>query len=96
LQARYDAFKRRDVAVIAVAHEDKNLTSHATLPAKIEPKPRFEIVADIGREATQRYDRTTAYYIDKAGRVRQVFPMMIRSRPSWEAVLAEIDRLQRQ
>ena len=41
------------------------------------------------------FDRTTAYFIDSEGVVRQVFPMLIHSRPSWDAILGEIERLTR-
>jgi len=89
----YDAFEQRGVAVIAVSQEESNLQKHGLLPDRIKPKPRFPVVADLNRAVTKRYDRTTAYLIDKSGIVRQVFPMLIHSRPSWEPVLHEIDRL---
>lgn len=89
----YDEFTKRDVAVIAVAQEDKDLESHARFLKHFEDGPPFDIVCDVGREATQRYDRTTAYFIDKSGTVRQVFPMLIHHRASWRAILNEIDRL---
>ncbi|MFT5292505.1 MAG: hypothetical protein ACI8QS_000860 [Planctomycetota bacterium] len=59
------------------------------------PAPAFPILADLNREKTVMFDRTTAYYIDKKGVVRQVFPMLIHSRPSLDAILGEIDRLNR-
>ena len=93
MQEVYDEFEKRDTVVIAVAQEDKDLKQHGQMAARIKPKPRFEIVADLDRVDTTRYDRTTAYLIDKTGRVRQIFPMLIHSRPSWQAVLSEIDRL---
>jgi len=89
----YDEFTRRDTIVIAIAQEDTDLKEHGLLPAKITPSPKFDIVADLNRKKTKRYDRTTAYLIDKEGIVRQIFPMLIRSRPSWQAVLHEIDRM---
>lgn len=79
--------------MIAVAQEDKDLKSHSDLPGKLRPSPRFDVVADLNREVTTKYDRTTAYLIDKEGIVRQVFPMLIHSRPSWAAIFAEIDRI---
>jgi peroxiredoxin len=93
LQQVYDEFERRDTVVIAIAQEDTDLDKHAQMAAKIKPKPRFEIVADLNRAKTGAYDRITAYLIDKNGRVRQIFPMLVRTRPSWEAVLNEIDRI---
>ena len=57
------------------------------------PDKRFDVVADLNREQTLEYDRTTAYLIDKQGVVRQIFPMIIHARPSWEVVLDEVQRL---
>ena len=93
MQEVYDEFEKRDTVVIAVAQEDKDLKQHGQMAARIKPKPRFDIVADLGRADTTPYDRTTAYLIDRTGRVRQIFPMLIHSRPSWRAVLSEIDRM---
>ena len=89
----YDEFEKRGVTVIAIAQEDTDLSSHSKFLAAFSPAPRFEIVADLKRENTPSYNRTTAYLIDRAGIVRQVFPMLIHSRPSWHAILNEIDRL---
>ncbi len=51
------------------------------------------MVADLNHEHTPTYKQTTAYLIDRGGVVRQVFPMLIHHRPSWKAILNEIDRL---
>jgi precorrin-6B methylase 2 len=94
LQGLYDEFEKRDIEVIAVAQEDTDLETHGKMAAKFKPAPRFNIVADLnGEKTTAKYKRVTAYYIDKSGTVRQIFPMMIHFRPSWRAVLGEIDRL---
>ncbi len=93
LQKQYDEIEKRDAVVIAISQEDKDLKSHGGLPEKIKPSPRFDVVADLNRKATKRYHRTTAYLIDKEGVVQQVFPMLIRSRPSWDAIFAEMDRV---
>lgn len=80
---------------MAVAQEDETLEEHAGLPRTLgerAPVP-FDVVADLGREKTQRWDRITTYLIDRDGIVRQVFPTMIRQRPSWTAILREIDVL---
>lgn len=61
--------------------------------ASFKPKPEFKIVADLNHKKTKKYKRTTAYLIDKEGIVRQVFPMMIRHRPSWKAILSEVEKL---
>ncbi len=89
----YDEFEKRDTVVIAIAQEDTDLESHGKIYNRFKPAPRFDIVADVNRAQTQAYKRTTAYLIDKKGIVRQVFPMLIHHRPSWRAILNEIDRI---
>ncbi|MCO6435575.1 MAG: redoxin domain-containing protein [Phycisphaerae bacterium] len=93
MQKRYDSFRDRDIAVIAIAQEDSDLESHGRFLKHFDGEPPFDIVCDVNGEKTGRYHRTTAYLIDKEGVVRQVFPMLARSRPSWDAILNEIDRL---
>lgn len=93
MQKLYDEFEKRDTTVIAIAQEDKDLKSHGKMAKKIRPAPRMNIVADLNRQDTLEYDRTTMYLIDKKGVVRQIFPMMTHMRPTWFAVLNEIDRL---
>jgi alkyl hydroperoxide reductase subunit AhpC len=83
----YDEFEKRNIAVIAVAQEDKDLESHAKFLQHFKPEPRFEIVADLNRSKSSRYGRTTTYLIDGEGTVRQVFPNTIHNRASWKAVL---------
>ncbi len=56
--------------------------------------PLFDILADIDKEKTPRYERATIYYIDKEGVVQQVIPMLIHMRPNWGSILREVDRLQ--
>ena len=90
---QYGDFTRRDTVVIAVAQEDKDLKSHGKMHKTLKGDVPFEIVADIGLKQTGRYKRTTAYFIDKSGTVREVFPMIIHSRPSWSAILGRIDEL---
>ncbi len=89
----YAEFTKRDTVVIAIAQEDKDLKSHGKIYNRFKPAPRFDIVADVDRAQTQAYKRTTAYLIDKNGIVRQIFPMMIHHRPSWRAILNEVDRI---
>lgn len=88
-----DEFKSRDTVVIAVAQEEKDLKSHAKIYNRFKPAPWFDIVADINRSQTSAYKRTTAYLIDKKGAVCQIFPMLMHNRPSWRAILNEIDRI---
>ena len=89
----FDEFEKRDTVVIAIAQEDKDLESHGKFLSRFGDDRPFEIVADIGRRLTKKYDRVTTYLIDKQGIVRQVFPAMIHMRPSWHAVLNEMDAL---
>ena len=94
LQKRYDELEKRDTVVIAIAQEDKSVEEFAGFyGAGFAPAPRFEAVVDIDRERTTAYDRTSAYLIDKQGIVREVFPMLIHYRATWDAILGEIDRL---
>lgn len=93
MQNTYDEFEKRDTVVVAIAQEDKDLDSHGNMAKKIRPSPRMDLIADLNRQETLEYDRTTMYLIDKKGIVRQIFPMMIHMRPTWFAVLSEIDRL---
>ena len=93
MQELYDEFTKLDTTVIAIAQEDKTLKTHARFLKNFGDGPAFDIVADLKRKNTKRYDRTTAYLIDKEGVVRQIFPMLIHSRPSWRAILHEVELL---
>lgn len=89
----HDEFEGRGIGVIAIAQEDKTLDQHARLPDRLPDGYAFEVVADLNREKTPRYDRVTTYYITSDGIVRQVFPQLIHHRAAWRAILNEIDRL---
>ncbi len=92
LHQDFESLEERNTQVVAISQEDTDLEKHAQFLQGLEER-RFEIVADLGRSATEAYDRTTAYLIDREGVVRQVFPMLIHTRPDWGAITAEIDRL---
>ena len=62
------------------------------MPARFDDL--FPIVADLNRERTPFLDRTTAYLIDDAGIVREVFPMIIHARPSWSVVVDRLEELE--
>ena len=95
MQERYDDLEAMDTIAIAISQEDKTLEDHAQMASRaLQPAPRFALVADLSREKAIEYDRTTAYLIDKTGVVRQIFPMLIRSRASWRAILHEVEELQ--
>jgi peroxiredoxin len=87
----FDAFEARDIVVIAVAQEDKDLEGHAKFRQHFQPEPRFELAADFDKTDTKRYERTSTYLIDKTGVVRQVFPQMVHHRATWKAILNEAD-----
>lgn len=79
--------------VISIAQEDTDLESHGKMAKEIKPKSGSYIVADLNRAETEMYDRTTAYLIDKNGKVRQVFPMLTHFRSAWGAILGEVDAM---
>jgi hypothetical protein len=82
--------------VIGLSQEDTELASAAKFVKGLPAERPFEVVFDFNRERTAAYDRTTAYLIDGRGVVRQVFPMLIHARPSWEAILGELRRVTRE
>ena len=93
LQELGDVFAERDTVVVAVAQEDQDLESHGKILSSFDDPRPFGLVADLGRKHGV-LDRTTAYYVDKEGVVQQIFPMIIHARPSWGAILSEVDRIQ--
>lgn len=93
LQDQIDRLAELGVVAVAVSQEDESLEEFARFQASgFEPAPRFELVADLGREHTPRYDRTSATLIDEQGIVREVFPMLLRYRASWAPILDELGR----
>lgn len=92
MQDTYDQAEQRDVHVIAVSQEDRDLESHARFYGPFKPEPRFEILADLQGEQTSAYKRTTTYYISD-GVVKQVFPQSVSHRATWSAIFDEIDRI---
>jgi len=79
---------------VAIAQEDKDLESFSGMLGRFgDDGPPFEILCDIGRAETDRWDRTTTYLIGKDRRVIEVFPSVIHERPNWSAVLNRIDAL---
>lgn len=89
----YDEFESRHARVVAIAQEDKDLESHSKFLANFKPSPRFEVLCDVDRAVTTRYERTNTYLIDREGIVRQIFPSLIHHRPDWTAILGEMDRI---
>ena len=93
LQNLREELEERNIVVIAVAQEDTDLESHGLILSKFEEDHPFEVVADLGHEQTQLYDRTTTYWIDLDGIVHEIFPAMIHMRPNWQAVFNRMDEL---
>ena len=94
LQARASRLADLDSAALAISQEDADLESAAAFLDKFAEAPGFPVLADLGGERTTKaYDRATTYFIDEQGIVRQIFPMMIRKRAGWPAILAEIESL---
>jgi peroxiredoxin len=93
LQESYGEFDKRETMVIAIAQEDTDLPSHGKLVKRFQPQPKFKIAADVDGKTLAHYDRTTAYLIDKNGKIREIFPMPIHVRPRWEAILSRIDEI---
>ena len=85
-----DELEALNTVVVGLSQEDKDL-ENARKMAKGWPEPLpFELVFDFDRAVTKAYDRTSAYLIDEQGVVRQVFPMLIHHRPSWQALLGGV------
>ncbi len=92
LQKRIDEFRSRGVPVFAIAQEDTDLETFARMLKPFgEEGPSFELLCDVGRRQTERFDRTTTYLLGEDRRVVEVFPALIHERPSWTAVLNRID-----
>jgi peroxiredoxin len=87
----YPELEALDTVAVAISQEDEDLESFSAMPKRFEGK--FPVLADLGREKSKAFDRTTAYLIDKKGIVREVFPMIIHARPSWRVVLNELERI---
>ncbi len=80
-----------DAVAVAVSQEDTELEAFAKMPKRLGD--RLQILADLKREKTPFLDRTTAYLVDKEGIVRQIFPMIIHARPSWDVVIDELKKM---
>ena len=89
----YDDVEALGLSVVALSQEDESLDRYGSFLSRFGDGPRFPITADLGRRATPRYDRVSAYLVDRERRVRQIFPMVIHTRPSWESILAEAERV---
>ncbi|GJM26464.1 MAG: hypothetical protein DHS20C16_28790 [Phycisphaerae bacterium] len=93
MQESYDEFEKLDTVVVAVAQEDKDLVTHAKFLKHFKPAPKFRVVADLKGQTKGRYHQTSTYLIDKSGRVREIFPMMVHHRASWGPILERVRSL---
>jgi peroxiredoxin len=91
LRDMYERFEALDTVVVAISQEDEDLSLAARMAQTVEAP--FDIAFDLQRKKSFAYDRTTAYLIDKRGVVREIFPMIIHARPSWEIILREVERM---
>ena len=89
----YAEVESRDFEVVAMANEEQSLLAHMKVLGEFDSLPPFPLAVDINRQQTQAYERTTAYLIDPAGVIRQIFPMEVYDRAPWWPLLNEIDRL---
>ena len=83
--------KELDTVAIAIAQEDKTLENFAKISGRLDGS--FPLLADLNLSQAKFIDRTTAYLIDKKGIVREVFPMTIRARPSWNVIIGELEKM---
>ena len=94
LQTLVDEFDARDTVVVTIANEEESLDASLAIRNHLGGEdPRFVSLVDLADITSESMERTTAYLVDGAGKVRQVFPMEIYSRPSWWAILNEIDTI---
>jgi peroxiredoxin len=93
LHKRYDDVEKRGAVAVAISQEDTDLESAKKFLRHFEGSPRFVIAADFGRAKTGRLSRTTTYVVDSKGVVREIMPALVRTRPSWDAVLGVVDGL---
>lgn len=92
LQDVKDEFAKRGVKVIALSLEAGKMEDHAGTLKRF-PNRMFALGAAIEGKGAPGLARTTGYLVDGSGVVQQIMPMEAYNRPSWWAVLNEIDRL---
>ncbi|RMF81538.1 MAG: hypothetical protein D6744_07090, partial [Planctomycetota bacterium] len=62
MQKKYDEFTKRGAVVFAVSQEDKDLESAGRFLQHFGAGgPPFDVLIDVQRSVTTRYDRTTTY-----------------------------------
>ena len=89
--------KRRGLTAVAISQEDKDLRTAGRFRMHFgEDGPPFELLIDVDGKATPMLHHVSTYYVGEQGIVREIFPGIITTRPSWEAVLARIDELEKQ
>lgn len=92
LQQSLPDFTARGVAVLAISQEDPDLEQAPGILDGLDATPTYPVLIDIDRKAAPRLDRTTAYLVNREGKVTQVFPMMTHMRATARTLLGETDR----
>lgn len=87
---RYHEFDALGARVLALDQEDESLEGTLQLVDRLGEIP-FDLVTDVGRKATPRYDRVTTYLLDREGRVLEIFPSHPQVWMPWDAVLQRIE-----
>lgn len=87
-----DEFAKRGVRLIAVAKEMRD-PGDLKKTARRYPERTFRLGGLPQGEGLEAYANTSGFLIDANGTIRQVFPMEAFNRPSWWAILKEIDRV---
>lgn len=77
---------------MAISQEDQEgfAAQYSNFLRPLELGDGFRMGVDVQRAKTTAYDRTTAYFIDARGIVRQIFPMIIHARPSGSILRDEV------
>ncbi|MEM8710300.1 MAG: hypothetical protein AAGG01_05070 [Planctomycetota bacterium] len=93
LQESLPDFSARGVAVVAISQEDPDLERAPGILDGLDATPTYPVLIDIDRRSTSRLARTTAYLVDRHGKVVQVFPMMTHMRATVRTLLGETNRI---
>ena len=93
LRERYAEFSAREAEVVAVTQEDDSEDMTWSLLDALDGDVPFELVADHGRQSTERWERVTTYLLGPERRVLEIFPAHRDMWFPWDAVLNRIDDL---
>ena len=90
LQDMWSEFESRGLDVIAIAKETGKMAELEDTSGRFPDRP-FHLAGALEGVGVERYANTTGYLIGPDGTVLQVFPMETYNRPSWWAILNEVD-----